>query len=269
MEIIFWCEFPEKTNWKLIEKIFSKENFQIELYVACKSRKEFEKYKKKIQKDCPSIKKTNPWPLLNKKQGYWFSGFTDRNSIDKLKEYNKLKIKIDLEPPYPSFDYNFFRFIPYGIRKFFQKDNNSNYLKKTIIGLSKKSKIISNEFPFPEFVANRFGCHMDVRKYKNMIINFIFYSTFLEHFRFTLRIYYKFWASKAVKKYKDKAMFSLGLIGPGIFGNEPVYKKISELRKDIEIIRKAGAKKIAIYSIESLVKRKNPQQWVRLLKNYL
>jgi len=269
MKIMFWCEFSEKANWKWIQRIFSAEDFKTEIYAACRTRKELIALEKRIKKICSSIIRVSPWPLLPKKSGYWFSGFTDKASIDKLMEFNKLNVKIDLEPPFPYCNYSVIGLILYGIKKYFEKAGNRDYLRKTIIKLSKKSKIISNEFPFPKFLSNRYGCHIDVLSYDNMAINFIFYSTFFKHFRFILRMYYKWFSKRAVIKYKDKVMFSLGLLGPGIFGNEPVYHSINELKKDIEIVKNAGAKKIAIYSIERLQELKNPKRWIRELKSYL
>ncbi|MBW2994755.1 hypothetical protein KY312_00235 [Candidatus Woesearchaeota archaeon] len=269
MEIIFWCEFPEIADWNFIQKIFSQENFKTKVFVACRTRKEFEALKKKIKKNCPNITKVSPWPLLPKKRGYWFSGFTSKEAIDILNEFNKLEIKVDLEPPYPYFNYSIANFVWYGIKKYLKNAKNKEYLRKTIIKLSKDSKIISNEFPFPLFLSKRYGCHMNVLNYKNMSMNYIFYSTFFKHFRFILRAYYKWFSKKAVKEYNDKVMFSLGMLGPGIFGNEPAYCHIDELKKDIEIVKNAGAGKIAIYSIERLKELKNPNKWLKLLKTYL
>jgi hypothetical protein len=268
MEIIFWCEFPEKANWKIIEQIFANENFYSKIYVSCKSKKDLENKRKKIKKLCKHIDQVNPWPLLPKEKGYWFSGYSDKKSIDILKEFKKLNVKVDLEPPILFHKYNLPKIILYALAKYFVKAENKKYLKNTVVDLSKSSKVISNEFPLPVSLLNQYGCHIDVRKYKNMEINFIFYSTFVKYFRFILRSYYKWFAKKAVKKYEDKAMFSLGLLGPGIFGDEPKYYNLDELRKDIESAREAGAKKIAIYSIERLQEQKNPEQWIRLIKSY-
>jgi hypothetical protein len=268
MDIIFWCEFPEQADWKAIQKILEKEKFKPEIYLGCKSRLNFETWKKKIAKECPSISKVNPWPLVELNKGYWFSGYSEMQTIDRLKEYQGLKIKIDLEPPYPKVKYTFLNMLAYGAKMCFRKGKNNLYLKHTITELGRKSFIISNEFPLPEFVLNRFGCHMDVRKHRNMIINFISYTSFVDIGRPILRWYFGRWAKYAVKKYGGKAMFSLGMLGPGIFGNEPKYKTTNELKKDLEVIKKAGAKRAAIYSIEHLTERKNPEQWIRLIKQY-
>jgi len=63
----------------------------------------------------------NAWPVLTKQEGYWFSGFTSIKSIDKLKQYKGLNIKIDLEPPLPNFNYNNIK-----IKQKNQKERNGN-----------------------------------------------------------------------------------------------------------------------------------------------
>jgi hypothetical protein len=269
MEILFWCEFPEKADWAFIQRLFSQEDFRTDIFVACRSAKELEKLRKGIKKTCPNIKQVNPWPILSESEGYWFSGFTEKESIDKLHRYSSLNIKVDLEPPYPKVGYGPARLVLYGISCFVRKTKNSSYLENSVVKLGRNSKIISNEFPLPEFITRSWGCFIDVRKYENMEKNFIFYSTFIKRLRFMLRAYYKWFSKKAVKKYRDKVMFSLGLLGPGIFSTEPAYRKISELKKDIEIVKKAGANKIAIYSIERLQERERPEEWIQLLKSYL
>jgi hypothetical protein len=265
MEIIFWCEFPELADWKKINSLFSESGFSAEIYIACSSRKELDQLKRKINQECPCISRVNPWPLLPKEKGYWFSGFTEKDDIDKLHEFSNLDVKVDLEPPYPKTGYSFFGLGLYGLRLLFKSTKNSGYLEKTMIELAGKGKVISNEFPFPAFVMKRLGCYIDVRKHSNMTKNFIFYSTFVKRGRFLLRAYYRWFAKKAVKKYNDRVMFSLGLLRPGVFRTEPVYINSDELIKDIEIVKRAGAKKIAIYAIEGLLERKQPAGWLSIL----
>ena len=100
---IYWCEFPEKCNWKKIND-WTK-NHKIVTYITCTSRENFEEKKLKIHKICKNIE-INAWPTLSQEKGYWFSSFTDKKSIDSLNQYKGLKIKLDIEPPMPK-DYSF------------------------------------------------------------------------------------------------------------------------------------------------------------------
>lgn len=268
MKIIFWCEFPEKTQWQRLEKCLSEQNYYVDIYVVAKSRKEFDALKQKIRKICRHIKEIHVWPVLSFKEGYWFSGFCKKESIDKLLGYKGLNVKVDLEPPMPKMKFSASLLFFYGLLKFLSAGKNKSYLKEKIKELAKISQVISNEFPVPAAVQERIACHTDPRNVENVEINFISYSTFFGLARPLARAYYKLFAKSAIKKYGSKAMFSIGMIGPGIFGNEPYYSNPSELRVDLEMMKKAGAKKVAIYSLDTLSQRKNPSAWIGVVKEY-
>src|SRR3990167_5613281 len=85
--VTFWCEFPEKVNWKAFQKLI---DFDSSVYVISKDRKTYEAWKKKIKSRNIEV---GAWPALSFEEGYWFSGLCSKQSIDKLKEFNGLKIK--------------------------------------------------------------------------------------------------------------------------------------------------------------------------------
>jgi hypothetical protein len=92
MAIIFWSEFPEQVDWNKVNKEI---DFDTEIYAACKDRQEYLAWKKKIKN---KHIKMGAWPILDKKDGYWFSGQTSKENIDKLDEFKDVDIKIDIEP---------------------------------------------------------------------------------------------------------------------------------------------------------------------------
>ena len=59
---------------------------------------------------------------------------------------------------------------------------------------------------------------------------------------------------------------AVGLIGTGIFKNEPIYKNISELRKDLEFMKKNNAKKIIVFRLGAIVER--GKEWLEIFKKY-
>jgi len=268
MKIIFWCEFPEKADWNRIEKSLSELNYYTDIYICAKSREEFDNLQKEIRTKCRHIKEINVWPVLSFEEGYWFSGFCSRKSIDKLLEYEGLKIKVDLEPPIPKMNFSTSLLAFYGIYKLFRRAKNKLHLENTIKELAKSSEVISNEFPVPIAVQKRIAGHTDPNKVQNVEINYISYSTFFGLLRPAARLYYTMFAKRRIRKFKGRTMFSIGMLGPGIFGDEPYYKNPSELRKDLEMVKQAGAKKIAIYTIETLAQRKNPFEWLKIIKEY-
>ena len=272
--IIFWSEFPWQVNWDYLNKLLAKLKFNIKIYVAVKSKKEFEYIKRKIKSRYIAL---SVWPVLDKDKGYWFSGFTEKRDIDKLKQYKGMNIKIDLEPPLPEWTYRNHRMIFFAIKQLLRKGKNNEYLKKTIYDLTKTSKvetvvnqiqIIANEFPLARWYLERQGMYIDLKK--NMTKNIMCYTSFAGNFfRPFLRIYMKYYMKKAVEKYNEGVMFSIGLIGPGILQNEKTYRSIEEFKQDLDMVKESRAKEIAIYSIEGLLKRENPEEWLILVKNYL
>ena len=272
--IIFWSEFPKQIDWDYFNKLLSKLKINIEIYVAVKSKKEFEDIKKKIN---DKYVKLSVWPVLDKEKGCWFSGFTEKKDIDKLKQFKGYNIKIDLEPPLPKWTYRNHRMIFFAIKQIFRKGKNNEYLKKTIYDLAKTSKIetvvnqiqiIANEFPLARWYLERQGMFIDLNR--NMTKNIMCYTSFAgRFFRPLLRIYMKHYMKKAVERYNGNVMFSIGLIGPGILKNEKTYRNIEEFKQDLNMVNESKAEKVAIYSIEGLLKRENPEEWLRLVKNYL
>lgn len=255
--IVLWCEFPNKVDWKKLNTILKSVDYKPEIYVACTS---FENYKwrsKEIQKNCDSIKEANAWPVLAKNEGYWFSGFTRKDCIDRLLEYKGTKIKIDLEPPLPKFKYSNINILRYLINILFSKGKNRNYLAKTISELSKNNEVLINEFPLPKLLLKRWGCY-----YPTGNKNIMCYTSLLKH-RKLLRLWNFYLARK-----RKATMCSVGLIHSGIFGNEPHYRHESELAEDMECAQKQGFSNIAVYSIDSIMRRQNPSAWLSVLKSF-
>jgi hypothetical protein len=255
MEVIFWNEFPEKVDWKEAKKLL---NFKTAIYVAVKTRKEYESWNKRIKTKGIEV---GAWPKLDEKEGYWFSGFITKEAIDRLKQFDGLKMKIDIEPPFPGKRIKFIRrmftyLLPFIIRK----GKNNKYLEQTIRGL--KGGIIISGLPLPGWVSRRYG---DVTELgKNMEKNFIGYTTLTN--KTLMRVYMKWFAKRALKEYGNKSMFALGCTGTGIFGDENTYKSIKEFREDLKMMKEAGAKKIVIFNIEGIMERKDRKEWIEEIR---
>ncbi len=253
MKIIFWSEFPEKVDWKKFNSLLK---FNVDVYIACKSRKEFSLWEDKIK----SKKiKLGVWPVLSKKDGYWFSGFTNKKDVDKLKEFKVLDIKIDLEPPLPKYKYSNFNMLRYLSWILFNKPKNSKYLEKEILELSKKNKIILNLFPFPKWFLKWKGLYF---KIPNATENYMMYSTYAGSL---FRPFIIFLNKRFLRKNKVK-MCSIGLIGRGILESEGIYKNIEEFKEDLEMVK---GRDIAIYSVESLMNKKRPEEWLKIIEDYI
>lgn len=257
--VIYWCEFPETVNWKSLQKLLERLDYKIIIYVPCKSMPQYIWWKQELKRACQNIKEVNVWPILGKEEGYWFSGFTELYSIDKLDEFNGEKMKIDLEVPIPRYNYSLLNMARYALKYIFRKAPNANYLANKILNLNKDSDIIVNEFPLPKFILKRWGCYIEPRK--GIRKNIMCYSTL-----FT-RCYAKHIMRKAVRENKDVSV-SIGLIGHGILKTEPAYRSIRQLEKDIQTAKNLGVKNIAVYSIDSIMSKEEPEPWLRAVREF-
>jgi len=265
MEFIFWCEFPKQVDWKKLQKILKDINLKLTVYIAVHSPKDFINWKKKIKKETPNIKNLYAWPVLKLKDGYWFSGFTSKENITKLQNFKGLNIKLDLEPPFPGKGYHNLKIALYILKWITRKAPNTKLLIKTVQDLSHYSHVLVNELPLPEFILKRSGLH--IPKSRNISKNIMTYSSFGEHLRYLLKICLKFVLKQRLRKDKNISC-SLGIAGPGIFGNEPFYKSLKEFKKDIQDAKKLGIKRCAVYSIESFLNRRNPNAWFSAVKEF-
>lgn len=269
-EIFFWAEFPGQIDWGFLSKLLDEVGLRANIYVACSSFDEFAKIKSKVKSKNIAL---GVWPTLSIEEGYWFSGFTKTKEIQRLRDFKNCDIKIDLEPPIPNFEYSSIRIFFYGLRLIFSKAKYKDYLKMTIYDVVKTNKnniFIVNEFPLWERYLKRQGIYIEKLE-KNMIKNIISYTTIIGWpLRHLVKKYIKSYTKKAVRKYGvDKIMFSIGLIGPGILKKEGIYKNINEFKEDLEMIRDSGARRVVIYSIESLLKVENPLEWLLLVKGFV
>jgi hypothetical protein len=250
MEAIFWCEFPEKIDWKQAKKLIK---FNTEIYVAVKTKKEYQIWEKKIKSKNIKI---GAWPRLTEEEGYWFSGFIEKEAIDQLKEFNGLKIKVDIEPPFPG-KINGLGLIRFILAHTLRKGENNKYLVETI--RNHKGNIIISGFPLPGWLSKRYG---DITVLQdNMEKSFISYTTMFPIL--VPRIYIKLFARRMLKKYRKKAIFAIGCTGKGALGNEKTYTRIEEFRKDLEMMKNIGAKKIVVYNLEGIMEKADREEWLK------
>lgn len=246
--IIFWCEFPREADWLKIKR---EVNFKTEIYVTCKDRKEFNRWQKKIKTKYMGV---GAWPVLSKEDGYWFSGFTKKECIDRLDEFKGLKVKVDIEPPIWKGKYTLGRTIHYILYHIIKKGKNNQYLKNKIESLNFQP-IISG-FLLPKFLRKRFGDDIKGKK------NYMCYTSFSPRYlRWLVRLIYYI----IIKNMSKENFYAIGLVRTGIFGNEPVYEDEKELIKDLELMKRLKVKNLVIFNIEGLADR----DWIRIVKKYV
>lgn len=258
-EVDFWCEFPNKLNWTLTKKILKKYKINPRIFIAVKTKKEFLNYKKKIKMNLI------PWVLLPKTHGYFFSGFSKKADISHLNQFRNMKIFIDIEPPMPRIP--LITFPLFYLWLFLHKAKNYPFLKKEIAKLSETNKVLVSEFPFPHSIFRKLGIYINPKKqyYHNNVIKVL--GAYTTMFPFLKILFRPFIYHEVRRKIEENpnTYLAVGLMGPGIVGIEGSYKNEKEFKKDLQKFYRLKVKKIIIYSLEGLIKRKDKEKFFELI----
>lgn len=258
--IIFWCEFPEKVDLNKLDSALG--NLNIDVYVTSKNLNEFKKFKERFSR-VKQIKTIGCWPVLDKHKGYWYSGFTDEESLNSLLKFNGLKLKIDIEPPIEHKKFSYFGIL-FWIVKYclFKKSLNNDLLSDVLNRLNKENLIIST-FPLPKFVLKNL---INIEDLRNSNLNLMYYSSLIPK---VLRPFYRIYFKFILNNYRilTKNIFvAVGLIGTGIFGNEPVYKDLKGFKKDLEFVKKLKVDSVVVFELSGILKKDNCEEWFNALK---
>ena len=72
-------------------------------------------------------------------------------------------------------------------------------------------------------------------------------------------------AKRAKRKWGAAGAVSLGTVAPGAFGDEPSYRDVAELAKDVAIVREAGIQEIALFDLGGIMQTAAPESWLHAL----
>jgi hypothetical protein len=72
-------------------------------------------------------------------------------------------------------------------------------------------------------------------------------------------------ADASLARWGAEAEVAVGLVGTGIFGNEPRYRSPLELAADVAVVRGAGAKAIALFDLGGVLAREPAEAWLEAL----
>lgn len=260
MKISFYEEFPTKDSLDKITLI----DFPIKLIIAAKSLNDFYLIKNKIgQYKKKNIEEVIYWPILDKKEGYWFSAFAKNSALKRIinelrQNKNPLAIMWDAEIP---------------IHKSLILKEAINYFKnrKIILDFFKKSdeyniRIFTSEYPLEsKFLRNLlfdlFLISFDPKKFKNKKIAML-YTSFLKNHP-DIESFLERQISTGKKAFGNDFMVALGTIAAGISGNEPILKP-EELDRDLRIVRNNGINDIVIFRLGGLNKI-----YLNVIKKYI
>lgn len=73
-------------------------------------------------------------------------------------------------------------------------------------------------------------------------------------------------ARLARRRFGDRAALSLGVVGPGAFGDEPGYRGPGELARDVAIARAAGIDELSIFELGGILRRPPIEPWLEAMR---
>jgi hypothetical protein len=72
-------------------------------------------------------------------------------------------------------------------------------------------------------------------------------------------------ARLAQQRFGARAGLSLGTVGTGAFGDEPSYRDVAELARDVAIARRAGIAELSLFELGGIVRRAPAEAWLDAL----
>lgn len=245
MKIGFFEEFPTPENLAKLKLI----SFKTNLSLASSNVNTFLGLKGKIGKEFKNIEKIIYWPILNIKEGYWLSAFSNTEAIQRiLKEIKSTKeyfpVLWDAELPILNkklFLTEFSKVI--SNKKLIQNIISDQFPNHPLIiteiprtGIAKiLSEIAAVSFPFTNYhrldmLYNSKNLHLIIRKNKT--------------------------------QYKNYSV-ALGLIAPGV--NDKTESLISpqKLFNDLQVAKSEGVSEVIIYRLGGL-----NEEYLEVIKNF-
>jgi len=64
-------------------------------------------------------------------------------------------------------------------------------------------------------------------------------------------------------RYGPRASVSLGAVGPGALGNEPVFRTPHELAEEVALVRSLGIDDMALFDLGGVLRRSDPNAWLQ------
>ncbi|MBI2146504.1 hypothetical protein HYU22_04135 [Candidatus Woesearchaeota archaeon] len=245
MLISFFEEFPTLSNLRKLKQV----TWPTKLYLAAPSFKEFTIIKAKIKNK--NIRQFIYWPILQKKEGYWISPFSERKALMRIfkeLEGKNIPVMLDLELPttqnpllYLNQGLNFFR--------------NKRLIKKFI--QQYPGEVYCAEYHIYKKWLSWLGLHYSHPQIK--IIKMLYHS--MHHFQ----DYFLEKNLQEGKRHYGKERFiaGYGTIAKGITGREKILAP-EELANDLRIAQQNGIKEVIIFRLGGL-----NTEYANVIKRYI
>jgi len=248
MLISFYEEYPTKENLEKLQLI----KFPTKLYLGAKSLREFKKIKKQVKSKY--VKEIAYWPILTKKEGYWFSPFTKRAALKRtINELKNTRTSVMWDAELPTHP-NPFLYLTQFINFF----SNRGLIRKFV----KNHKKV--------YVAEYFFINGAIEK----LFRFLGIAFSPKYNTYPMRMAYSsmhdfgiYIMEREIVKGKeifgDKFIIAYGTLASGAIGTEkPISNKI--LKRDLDLAKKHKLKEVVLFRLGGLNKN-----YIKLLEKYV
>ena len=247
MLISFYEEFPTKKNLEKLKLI----KFPTKLYLGAHSLDEFKKIKKSI--NSKQVKEIAYWPLLKKREGYWFSPFTQRKALKRTIneiENTKTPIMWDAELPTHPNPLLYITQLPFF---FSNKKLINNFIKN-------HNKVYVAEYFFVNKFLEKFYkfLNLSFKDRKNTYPMIMAYSSMHDFGKYIMNRE----LTKCKQEYGNKFIIAYGVLAPGAQGTEKSIS-LKLLKRDLDLAKKHRLKEVVIFRLGGLNKK-----YINLLENY-
>ena len=232
MHISFFEEFPTPKNLQKLQLV----TWPTKLYLAAPSFKEFTRIKADIKNK--KISSIIYWPILQKKEGYWISPFSERKSLVRIfkeLEGKNVPVMLDLElhtTQNPSL------YFTQGLNCI----RNKRLIKKFI--QQYPGEIYGAEYyPFKRWLS-WWGLHYSHPNIK--VIKMLYHS--MHHFSDDFLGKH---LQEGKQRYGKNFIVGYGTIAQGITGREKILTP-EQLKNDLRIAQQNGIKEVVIFRLGGL-----------------
>ena len=240
MQVSFFEEFPSEENFAKLEFV----DEPTKLYVAARNISEFLYWNNYVSGRYEQVEEMIYWPILDEEDGYWISPWTKQDALielfDEIENHDKpISVMLDLEFPkrrslllseVPKMDQN-----RQMISDFIEKSGEHNIS----VYLIEMSHI--NPRVLESLGMTYSGEEYDVEKIQ------MYYTSFRRPFLPNV-IVNELFRSEAHEAASRNNILGMGLIAPGIYGDEPTYSQ-ETLGMELKIAREEGISEVIVFRL--------------------
>lgn len=242
LNISFFEEFPSEETLEKLEFF----DFPTRIYLGAHNLSEFYVWQKNIEAQTNGTVQVVYWPILAEEEGYWVSPWSKPKALEQT--FNELLLRGEKKPLTVMLDLEF----PKKKRQINTRWGSQEENLQTIINFLQEapqqniSVITVEKSYFPDWFLRALGLSYPTKTFGNQRIK-LYYTSFQRELLPNSIVDF-FYRKKTEKAAKEGYGLAIGLLAPGIYGNEPTYA-LATLGKELQIAQEAGVKEVIIFRL--------------------